>query len=328
MTPPRTYPHWVAVATIASVAILFGGGFSATQSALRAGFPVGAVLSLRFVLAAIGLSVLLLVRRQPLPRRAVLDGIILGLLLATLCWLLADGLRFTTTSKSGFITSLYVPLTPLLAILLGDRVKPGHAIAAVLATLGLFLLVHLPGGPLSGWNRGDFEILLCAVLCAGHLIATAHFSRRSSGWVLAWMQIVVTGGVSAVITAFLPAPNGFHGVAAALNNRTGLAAIAYLVVYTMYAFWAQSTMQAFLSSTEAAVIFSLEPVTAGVVGVYLIGEKLYPLQLVGAALIIAATISAEVLPRMIRTRAEIEPRFMKQARVAATAEKPADQIAK
>jgi len=75
---------------------------------------------------------------------------------------------------------------------------------------------------------------------------------------------------------------------------------------TMYAFWGMSTMQAFLSSTEAAVVFSLEPVTAGVVGVYLIGEKLSGLQLLGAALIIVAMISAEVLPRMLRTRAEVE----------------------
>lgn len=307
MTPPRTYPHWVAVATIMTVAIFYGGGFATMQASLRAGLSVGAVLSLRFVLAALGLGVLLLVRREALTRRAVLDGIFLGVLLVTIFWLQTDGLRFTTTSKSGFITSLYVPITPLLAIVLGDRVRLGHAVAAVLATLGLFMLVHVPGGLLNGWNRGDFETLVCAVLCAGHLIATAHFSRRSSGWVLAWTQITVTGVVSAVITAFLPAPNGFQGVITALHNPVVLGALVYLVTFnTIYAFWGQSTMQAFLSSTEAAVVFSLEPVTAGAIGVYLIGEKLSGLQLLGAVLIIVAMISAEVLPRMLRTRAEVE----------------------
>jgi drug/metabolite transporter (DMT)-like permease len=307
MTPPRTYAHWIAVATIASVAIFYGGGFAAMQIALRSGLTVGAALALRFVLSAIGMGVLLLIRREPLTRRAVLDGIFLGLLLVTIFWLQTDGLRFTTTSKSGFITSLYIPFTPLLAIVLRDHVRLGHAIAALLATLGLFMLVHVPGGLLSGWNRGDFETLLCAVLCAGHLIATAHFSRRSSGWVLAWMQMVVTGAVSAVITVFLPAPNGFQGVATALHNPVVIAILAYMVAFnTMYAFWGQSTMQAFLSSTEAAVVFCLEPVTAGVVGVYLIGEKLSGVQVVGAALIIVAMMSAEVLPRMLRTRAAVE----------------------
>jgi len=147
MNPPHTYPHWVAVATIASVAIFWlFVGFATMQMASRAGLSVGAVLSLRFVLAAIGMGVLLLVRREPLTRRAVLDGIFLGLLLVALFWLQTDGLRFTTTSKSGFITSLYVPFTPLLTIVLGDRVRLGHAMAALLATLGLFMLVHVPGG--------------------------------------------------------------------------------------------------------------------------------------------------------------------------------------
>lgn len=307
MTLPRTYPHWVAVATITTVAIVYGGGFATMQISLRAGLSVGAVLSLRFLLGALGLGVVLLVRREPLTRRAVLDGIFLGVLLIAIFWLQTDGLRFTTTSKSGFITSLYVPITPLLALALGDRVRLGHAVAAVLATFGLFMLVHVPGGLLSGWNRGDFETLLCALLCAGHLIATAHFSRRSSGWVLAWTQITVTGTVSAVITAFLPAPHGFQGVATALHNPVVLGALAYLVTFnTIYAFWGQSTMQAFLSSTEAAVVFSLEPVTAGAIGVYLIGEKLSSMQLMGAVLIMVAMIAAEVLPRMLHTRAEVE----------------------
>src|SRR5206468_1427014 len=110
-----------------------------------------------------------------------------------------------------------------------------------LATCGLLMLVHVPGGIQTGWNRGDIETLLCAVLCAGHLIATTHFSRASSGWALAWVQILITGIVSAVVTIFLPAPNGFQGVIAALRNRAALAALAYMVTFnTMYAFWGLS----------------------------------------------------------------------------------------
>jgi hypothetical protein len=62
----------------------------------------------------------------------------------------------------------------------------------------------------------------------------------------------VTGIVSAAITAFLPTPNGFQKAAIAMHNPAVLAALAYMIVFnTMYAFWGQSTMQAFLSSTEA-----------------------------------------------------------------------------
>jgi hypothetical protein len=62
--PLRAYPHWVAVAIIASVAIVHGGGYAGIQVALRAGLSLGAVPSLRFGLAALGMGVLLLLRRN------------------------------------------------------------------------------------------------------------------------------------------------------------------------------------------------------------------------------------------------------------------------
>jgi len=304
----RTYPHWLAVATIAAVATVFGCGFMAMQVSLRAGMSVGATISVRFLLATIAMAALLLLSRTPLKRRAVIDGLWLGLLLVTIFWLQTDGLRFTTTSKSAFITSLYVPMTPLMAVLIGDRVRLGHAVAAVLATIGLLMLVHSPGANLlSGWNRGDYETLVCAVLCAGHVTATAHFSRRSHGGVLAVMQIAVTAIVSIIITAILPAPHGFQGLTNALSRTDVQVSMLFLVLCnTMFAFWGQSTMQRYLSSTEAAVTFSLEPVVAGFVGFYWLNERLNAIQLSGAALIIVAMLSAELLPRVLRSRTERE----------------------
>jgi drug/metabolite transporter (DMT)-like permease len=306
--PSRTYPHWFAVATIALVASVFGCGFAAMQIVLRGGLSVGAAISVRFLLGAIAMGVLILLAKTKFTRRAVIDGLWLGLLLVTIFWLQTDGLRFTTTSKSAFITSLYVPMTPLLAVLIGDRVRLGHAIAALLAAIGLLMLVHSPGANLlSGWNRGDYETLVCAVLCAGHVTATAHFSRRSHGAVLALVQIAVTAIVSIFITALLPAPHGFQELSSALARTEVQLSMLYMVMFsTMFAFWGQSTMQRYLSSTEAAVTFSLEPVVAGLVGVYWLNEHLNALQLTGAALIIVAMLSAELLPRVLRSRSERE----------------------
>src|ERR1700760_53975 len=115
--------HAVAVVVIAVVAVGFGCGFAAMQTVLRAGLSVGAAISLRFLLGAIGLWLLLKLNKVQISRRSVLDGLVLGLLLVAIFWLQTDGLRFTTSAKSGLITSLYVPFTPLLAIFLRDRVK-------------------------------------------------------------------------------------------------------------------------------------------------------------------------------------------------------------
>jgi drug/metabolite transporter (DMT)-like permease len=137
--------------------------------------------------------------------------------------------------------------------------------------------------------------------------ATGRFSRRSHGAVLALLQIAVTALVSIAITAFLPAPHGFHGTLSALGRKEVLLSLVYLVLFnTMFSFWGQSTMQRFISSTEAAVTFSLEPVVAGIVGVYFLNEHLGPIQLAGAVLIIVAMLSAELLPRFLRSRTERE----------------------
>ena len=120
----------------------------------------------------------------------MVDGIWLGLVLVVIFWLQTDGMRFTTTAKSGFITGLYVLFTPLIAVAIGQRVKLMSALGAVIATYGLYLLVHLPGEWWSGWNRGDVEILACAFLCGVHMVMMGAFARRSDSWLLAGSQVV------------------------------------------------------------------------------------------------------------------------------------------
>ena len=79
-------------------------------------------------------------------RRGMVDGTWLGLVLVVIFWLQSDGMRFTATAKARFITGLYVLFTPLVAFVIGQRVKLASALSAVFATYGLYLLVHLPGG--------------------------------------------------------------------------------------------------------------------------------------------------------------------------------------
>jgi drug/metabolite transporter (DMT)-like permease len=298
----RRHQHAVAVVVLTLVALVFGGGFAAMQTVLRGGLSVGAAITFRFVPGAAGLLLPMRLNGARFDRRSVIDGSILGVLLIVIFWLQTDGLRFTTTAKSGLITSLYVPFTPLLAILLRDRVRPSHAVGAVIATLGLYLLIHEPGGAVwTGWNRGDLETLACAVICTFHVTYTARFSRRSNAWVLAFAQVAMTGVASGLITAVLP--GGFRGAGAALHSPAVLVALAAMVVLvTMFGFWGMSAMQAYLSATEAAVIFSLEPVTATLIGAYWMGERFLALQKVGAGLILAAMVASELLPRVLARR--------------------------
>ena len=226
--PESRTSHLFAVLSLAAIAFVWAGGFPATKYCLQAGLSVGALLSIRFAIGTAGLGLMLLILKVPIRRRDALDGLWLGLVLVTLFWLQTDGLRFTTTSKSGFITGFYVIFTPMVALLAGDRLRPSHGLGALVALIGLALLVREPGAAWGGWNRGDSETLLAAVLCGFHIVMTAHFSRRSSGWVLAFIQVAVTGAVSLAITLALPAPFGFQNVGPALVKGGTWVALAFM----------------------------------------------------------------------------------------------------
>lgn len=310
---PESRPrHLFAVLSLAATAAIWGGGFPATKYSLQAGLSVGALLAIRFAIGAAGLGLLMLALRIPIRRQAAKDGLWLGLVLATLFWLQTDGLRFTTTSKSGFITGLYVIFTPAVALLAGDRLRPSHGLGALVALAGLALLVREPGAAWSGWNRGDSETFLASILCGVHIVMTAHYSRRSSGWVLAFMQVAVTGLISLAITLALPAPHGFQGAGAALSQGGTWVALAFMgLLATTLAFYVQSTMQARLGATESAILFSTEPVWTAAIAlsgiVPGIREHLSPVQMAGGLLILAATLVAELGPRLLARLRKPEP---------------------
>ncbi len=308
LAKPDPGKHLVAVLAMSGLALVWGGSFAAMKFTLNSTLSVGALLTFRFVLGGLTLGLLARAFRIPFPRQALRDGAILGLWLTLVFWLQTDGLRFTTTSKSGFITGLYVLFTPMVSLLFRDRLKLSHGLGALIATVGLYLLVHEPGARFGGWNRGDSETLLCAVACGFHIVLTAHYSRRSSGWVLATVQVAVVAIISALVTAFLPAPFGFQGILKPLSDPGVWIALAYQgFLATALAFWGMSTFQAYLGATEAAIIYSMEPVytallamSGWVPGVH---DRLGGMQLLGGGVLFAAMLLAELGPKWLKSRA-------------------------
>lgn len=293
--------HRTAVLIIALTATIWGFGFPATRIALSGGMSVGVLMSMRFVIAGGLMAIIIRARRTPILRRGVLDGVWLGIVLATLFWLQTDGMRFTSTAKSGFITGLYVLFTPLIAVAIGQKVKLTSLLGAVIASYGLYLLVHLPGGWWSGWNRGDIETLGCAFLCGIHIVMMGAFTRRSDPWLLAGSQVITCGFLSAGIALFGRLGVGGGQISGGLTNVHAVLATLYLAFFsTVFAFWAQAKAQTKLGPTEAAILFSLEPVVAAVLSVFWLKEPMSARQALGGALIVFAMIVAEALPHMFR----------------------------
>lgn len=306
---PRSVHRW-AVISLLAMCLIWGGSFAAMKFALQSGLSVGAMLSLRFTMGALLLGGVLLLLGRRLSREALLDSLKLGLVLSTVFWLQADGLRYTTTAKSGFITGLYVIFTPLVSLLFGQRPRAAHAFGAMAACMGLFLLVHDPSRPFGGWNFGDTETLFCALACGFHIVMTHRYGQRHGGWELAFGQVATVALVSWILTFLIPSQplpdgsrlGGLEGLGAALSMQGVWISLAYQgVLATTLAFWLMSAFQKYLGATEAAVLYTLEPVftafiaMAGIVPG--IREHLGPWQIAGGAVILGANLLAELGPR-------------------------------
>ena len=126
-------------------------------------------------------------------------------------------------------------------------------------------------------------------------------------WSLAFIQVAVAAVISLAITACLPEP---HGFALAPLAKPGVwIAIGYqALLATALAFFLMMLLQAHLGATEAAIIYSIEPIVSALLAmsgwVPGIKDSLRPLQLLGGAVILGSMLLAELGPRFLKWRME------------------------
>src|SRR5438309_7787909 len=100
-----------------AVTAIWGVTFVQVKDAVAI-YPLFAFLGVRFAIASATLAFPAAPRIRSLGRGGLGAGALLGLLLATGYGLQTAGLQRTTVSSTGFITGLYVVLTPLFGLLL------------------------------------------------------------------------------------------------------------------------------------------------------------------------------------------------------------------
>jgi drug/metabolite transporter (DMT)-like permease len=196
------------------------------------------------------------------------------------------GLATTTAANGGFITSLYVVIVPfLLWVFWRERPSLWVVVAVLLAVAGGFLLSTAGRMTI---QPGDLLILCGSFFWALHVVIVGKAQGAIAPLPFAFGQFLVCGVLS-LVTGLLferPAPADLLFV---------LPAILYTAVFSIaLGFTLQVIAQKNTPTSDAALILSLESVTAALFGWLFLGEKLIPIQLAGCALILLAVLLVQL----------------------------------
>ena len=270
-----------------SVAIAWGVTFLMVQDAINS-TPVYAFLFFRFGIASILMFFIAYKYLNQINKRTIFYGVILGTFLFSAFATQTFGLLYTKSSIVAFITGLNVIFVPFLAYLVfKDHISKKVFIAAIVAVIGLYSLTM--SGTLTV-GIGEFLTLICAFLFALQIIYTGKFSKEVNVFLLVLFQLITVTILSLIFSLSLDSVT-FN---LDYNYAFFKAVIITAVFATVYAFLIQTYMQQFTTATKTAIIFTMEPVSAAVFAYFMIAETLTYIQLLGAVLIILATLIAEL----------------------------------
>jgi drug/metabolite transporter (DMT)-like permease len=280
---------WRADLALVAVTLVWGTTFVVVKQAL-ADISTLLFLVLRFTLGAAMLGLVFRPRRSRNPRTLAAGGVLAGVLLFAGFLFQTVGLRYTTPSKSAFITGLSMVIVPILAAFI-ERKRPtvSEVLGIAVATVGMALLT-LEGGSLLAIGKGDLLTLAGAVVFAGQIIVIGHYAPRLGFGELSFVQISTVAVLSFAGGWIFETP----------HVRWTMPLVAGLLITgvfaTALAFAVQAWAQRYTGPTRAALIFALEPVFAWMASFLLTGELLSMRATAGACLILAGVLLVELKP--------------------------------
>lgn len=270
------------------VAAAWGSSFPLTKVLLGSMSALN-FLAVRFVLAAAVMTVAFFPALRRLSRPALVRGLWLGLAYGVAQILQTIGLQYTPASVSGFITGMYVVLTPLFAaVLLHTRIAPRVWVGAVVATVGLAVL------GLNGLSIGFGETitLVSAAIYAVHIVGLGAWSTARDALGLAVVQMIMTAAVCLACALIIEG-----GVTLPTTGFDWLAIACMAVVSGAVAMIVQSWAQAHLAPSRAAIIMSTEPAWAALFSITFLAEPLTWRIALGGVLMLGSMLIVETGPR-------------------------------
>ena len=221
--------------------------------------------------------------RDENPRSGVLarGGIYCGGILFMGAILQQIAIIHATIGKSGFITTLYIVIVPILGLFFGKKTKSFTWCCVCIAVAGMYLLCVNESFSL---NKEDVYLIGCAFTYAVHILLVDHYSPVVDGVKLSCIQFFVCSAL-AFAAAFAFERPELPAISSAWASILYTGALSSGVAYTL-----QILGQRDVSPVAASLIMSFESVFAALTGWIVLGEILSVREMAGCSLIFAANL--------------------------------------
>jgi drug/metabolite transporter (DMT)-like permease len=301
---------------VALAAVLWAVSGSSAKYLFMSGMTPLQLVQARVTLGGALLLLWIVFRYRPLLRISARDVVyftvlgVAGLAMVNFTYLMAiSKLNVAAAILLQYLAPVVITLHAILFA--GERLSLASILAVIGATAGCYLVVGGYNLDLLTLNRaGVLWGLLSAVAFAAYSIHSERGMRRYHPWTVLFYSMLFAAifwNVVHVVWRGAPPPMDFVRHDFSLIQWGLIVYVAVLGTLVPFGLYFEGIN--LIRSTRASITATLEPISAGVVSFFTLGETLAPLQILGGAVVIGAIILLQLrkeyddaTPELIRQR--------------------------
>jgi len=216
-------------------------------------------------------------------KRELIDSALMGVLLTLCMGFELMGLKTTSSTVTSFLEGTVVVIVPVLTCILGRKLPDRMTVVtALIALVGVGLLTLK--GDRVGFSTGELLVLGGAFWYAVCVLFTDSVTKRDDPMVFAIYQLLFTG-ICATICAFFT-----EDVRLPESGTEWGAVLALAIICSGVGFTLQPLGQKYITPERAGLLTVVNPLTAAILGIIFLGERLTPSIAAGSVLIIISII--------------------------------------
>lgn len=255
----------------------------------------------RFLFAFFVAGLLSYPKLRTVNKATIKASAVLGLILMVVYIGATYGVRYTSLSNAGFLCALAVVLVPVFEFIWKRKRPENKLMLSVLLSLVGIALLTLNGSLKPA--LGDILCILCAAAYAVDLLYVDAAVKREeiNAYQLGVFHLGFSGLYQLIIALLVEEPH-------LPDSGKVWAAVLFLSIFcTGLAFIVQTIAQQYTSATHVGIIFTLEPVFAGIAAYIFADEILTAKGYVGAVLLLLGIFIMEIDWKGIFSRWSKEP---------------------